>query len=70
MLTDHASVGMPHLFGDPVDLGNTTAEQLACVGMPTLARSAISNARMLQVGFEETIADVEVTDMRFTTERV
>ena len=65
VLSDHASVGMSHLFGDPVDRGNTTAEQLTGVGMPALARSAISNAGMLQVGLEEAIADIEVTDMRF-----
>lgn len=70
MLTDHASVRMAHLFGDPVDRCNTTAEQLTGVGMPALSRPAISNAGMLQVGFEEAIADVEVTDMRLTTGRV
>ena len=70
MLTDHASVGMTHLFGNPVDRGNSTAEQLTGVGMPTLPRPAISNARMLQVGLEEAIADGEVTDMRFATGRV
>ena len=64
VLSNHVRTGVPHLLRDPVNRSHSGGEQLAGVGVPTLARSAITNAGRFQVCFEEPVPHDKVADVR------
>jgi len=55
VLSDHVRAGVAHLLRYPIHRGHTGGEQLAGVGVPTLARTAITNPGRFQVRFEEPV---------------
>ncbi len=63
MLTDHIAVGMPHLFGDPINRGDAGGQQLTGVGMPALTRPTVSNLRCKQMRLKKPVTHYEVVGM-------
>ena len=64
VLSDHVHAGVAHLLRDPVNRSHAGGEQLAGVGVPTLARPPITNACRFQVRFEEPVPHDKVADVR------
>jgi hypothetical protein len=64
VLTDHVAVGMPHLFGNPVDRRYPCGKQLTGVRVPALTWSTIANPGRKQVGLEKPVPHHEVADVR------
>lgn len=64
MLADHVRAGVAHLLCNPVIRGYARGKQLAGIGVPALARSAITNACRFQMRFEEPVPYDEVADVR------
>lgn len=64
MLANHIGIGMPHLFGDPIDRSDAGGQQLTGVSVSALTGPMIVNPGREQVRLEKPIPDHEVADVR------